>query len=82
MSIGPTFAEEDGSDIDTEEDELRWIRQGELYFDDISGEVLDPKLEMVEVRKHKLYEKVPMKQCYDSTGKAPIGSLKIGCKGN
>ena len=31
------------------------------------------KEEMEEVRKHNLYMKVPIGQCWDKTGKAPIG---------
>ena len=49
------------------------------YFDEVSGKQLDPKgvvkariEEMVEVAKHKLYDKVPLQECYDETRKAPI----------
>ena len=51
------------------------------YYDSISGEWLDTELvqaarkeEMAEVKKHKVYEKVDVKECYDRTGKAPIGT--------
>ena len=50
-------------------------------WDDVNGEQLDPtgarkaRLEEVEyVRKVKLYDKVPIRQCYDRTGKAPMCS--------
>ena len=29
---------------------------------------------MQEVKKHKVYEKVPIEKCYESTGKTPIGT--------
>ena len=52
----------------------------EQYWDDMSGELLDTQLvkmarneEMIEVRKHKLYDKVPIQECWEMTGKAPIG---------
>lgn len=49
-------------------------------YDDMSGKPLDWNLvkqareeEMAEVRKHKIYEKVPLTMCYEETGKNPIG---------
>ena len=49
------------------------------YWGDISGQPLDPSLimaaraeEMQEVRKHSVHVKVPIKECYDATGKPPI----------
>ena len=30
--------------------------------------------EMAEVKKHNVYVKVPISQCWDSTGKEPIGT--------
>ena len=49
-------------------------------WDDTTGEELDHKMvraardeEMVEVRKHHLYSKVPLKECWERTGKDPIG---------
>ena len=52
---------------------------GMVAFDDISGQQLDPAL-MVKARKDEMtyfcqmgvYEKVDLKECWDSTGKAPI----------
>ena len=48
-------------------------------WDDTTGEELDPELvrqarieEMEEVRKHEVYEKVPIQECWDSTGKKPV----------
>ena len=59
---------------------MQWIKDTEEFYDDISGEPLKPELveqarleEMIEVRKHKLYTKVPIKECWDKTGKDPIG---------
>ena len=53
----------------------------EVFYDDMSGQELDPELvkcarseEMVEVKKHKVYVKVPISQCWDRTGKRPIGT--------
>ena len=51
----------------------------EMAWDDVSGAELDPKMvrkareeEIQYVRKMNLYEKVPISQCYETTGKAPI----------
>ena len=52
---------------------------GMVAFDDVSGQQLDPAL-MVKARKDEMayfrqmgvYEKVDLKECWDSTGKAPI----------
>ena len=51
-----------------------------MASDDLSGEELDVKQvrgarkeEMVYFRKMKVYDKVPMKMCWDETGRAPIG---------
>ena len=49
-------------------------------WDEISGKELDPQMiaaarkeEMQEYYKHKVYSKVPLKQCWDRTGSKPIG---------
>ena len=66
-----------------EEDWDAW-GEGELgeedMWDDVSGARLNPgmvrearKEEMDEVHKHKIYVKVPVQQCWDETGKEPIG---------
>ena len=45
-----------------------------VAWDDVTGAMLDPrKAEMVYFKKMKVYEKVPKSQCYNETGKAPIG---------
>ena len=48
------------------------------YWDDMSGKRLDPELvkqareeEMMEFRKHGVYVKVPVKECWDVTGRPP-----------
>ena len=58
--------------------ELNSIREGK-YWDDAKGGWLDPVLvreareeEMQYVKKHAVYEKVPMSQCWKETGKNPI----------
>ena len=50
------------------------------YWDDLSGASLDPNLvhqakveELHEFKKHNVYGKVPLKECWDNTGKGPIG---------
>ena len=50
------------------------------FWDDISGKEMDPEKvrkareeEMDEYRKHGVYEKVPVAECWQETGKAPIG---------
>ena len=50
------------------------------YWDDLSGKRLKPELvkkaraeEMAEFRKHGVYVKVPVKMCWEETGKEPIG---------
>jgi len=51
----------------------------EEFWDNISGKSLNPESvrkgraeEMEEVRKHQVYIKVPIQECWDKTGKAPI----------
>ena len=52
-----------------------------IFLDDLSGQELDPimvtearKEEMKEFEKHSVYQQVPIKECWDSTGKDPIGT--------
>ena len=54
------------------------------YWDEISGEPLDTEEvnkarseEIIEVRKHNVYTKVPITECWDNTGKAPTGTRWI-----
>ena len=56
------------------------VSNGAVY-DDISGAVLDLRLareareeEMKTYHQRKVYSKVPLQQCYDETGKEPIGT--------
>ena len=58
--------------------ELKSIRDSRYCFD-VRGGWLDPVLvckadmeEMQYVEKHAVYEKVPMSQCWEETGKNPI----------
>ena len=60
------------------------VWNAEEFWDDISGEPLDPagvykarKEETGEVHKHKVYEKVPLTECWDKTGKGPIGIIWV-----
>ena len=50
------------------------------YYDNLNGERLDPELvrkaraeEMREFANYGVYRKVPLSECYDRTGKEPIG---------
>jgi len=63
-----------------DEDKAEFRASMERYWDDVSGKELDPKMvqrareeEMCEFRKHTVYEKVPLAQCWSRTGKKPIG---------
>ena len=54
--------------------------EGELYYDAISGEVMIKelvdaarKVEMETFKKHDVYEKAPIEECWKSIGKAPVG---------
>ena len=56
----------------------QWISD-QQYWDDISCKPLKAELiqeardeKLQEVRKHGVYEKVPIKECWDVTGKGPI----------
>ena len=69
-----------GSVCATEEDNPEFKEILAQRWDEISGRELDPKMvvgarkeEMQEYYKHKVYSKVPIKQCWDRTGKKPIG---------
>ena len=49
-------------------------------WDDVSGKALDPekvkearKEELGYFRRYEVYKKVPTKECWEKTGKAPIG---------
>ena len=54
--------------------------QGEEYYDAISGEAMDSELikkareiEMETYKKHGVYEKVTIEECWRATGRAPVG---------
>ena len=58
-----------------------WFGRKEEFYDNISGEWVDPEMvkqarkeEMMEVEKNRVYEKVDVAECYEKTGKAPIGT--------
>merc|ERR1711873_169630 len=51
------------------------------HWDDLSGKPLNPELvkrarleEMGELAKHRVYEKVPISECWNKTGSGPIGT--------
>ncbi len=51
------------------------------FWDDVTGNELDPELvrearaeEMKEFKKHNVYVKVPLSECWAATGKRPIGA--------
>ena len=56
------------------------FEQGPQYWDDLSRGPLDKETvdearrkELEEFSNHGVYEKVPLQECYDNTGKSPIG---------
>ena len=65
-----------------EEDDCSWIAYLDwngTYKDEVSGEVLDAegvkearREEIKELRKHDVYRKVPIEECWASTGQDPI----------
>lgn len=67
-------------ELQWEQENLEWMEQvGEQYWDDASGKLLDPEgvrqaraAEMGHVKELGVYRKVPIKQCWDRTGKRPI----------
>ena len=77
--------------MDTDDMELREISNIEhkapdwrQYWDDVSGQVLDPKLteaarkEEIEcVNSMDVYRKVPISECISETGRRPIGTRWI-----
>ena len=51
------------------------------FYDELSGKELPKEAtvkarqkEMTEVYAHKIYSKVPLQECYDVTGEAPVGT--------
>ena len=73
------MAGQDREDMEELERYLGSVGQEE-YYDNISGDWLDPhmvkearEVEMDDVHKHKVYEKVPLEECYKERGVAPIG---------
>ena len=57
------------------------------YWDEVSGERLDKEgaikareEEMQEFRKHNVYTKVPIEECWAQTGKEPIGTKWVDVK--
>ena len=51
------------------------------YYDDVSGEPLEEERTKVarqedleELRKHGAYTKVPLKECWEATGKQRVGT--------
>ena len=69
-----------GSVAKFEETGAEYQEQFKQYWDDITGRELDPNKvkiarqeEMAEFRKHGVYVKVPISECWDKTNKAPIG---------
>ncbi len=56
------------------------MREEELYYDAISGEVMIKELvdaarqvEMETFKKHGVYEKVPIEECWKNAGLALVG---------
>jgi hypothetical protein len=60
---------------------LARVGAGGQYFDDVTGKPLDPELvragrldEKAGVLKHKVFDKVPLSECFQETGKPPLDS--------
>ena len=58
---------------------MKCMQVEEEFWDEMSGKKLDPERvrrareeEMIEIYKHEVYVKVPIKQCWERTGKKPI----------
>ena len=58
---------------------IMWSSSGK-----ISGEWLQPELvyearkeEMAELKKHSVYTKVSLEECFDKTGAPPVGTLWV-----
>ena len=61
-------------------EEMLYVGRDGEFYDELSGSWLDPDRvkqarieEMEEFRKHKVYKKVTVKECWDKTGREPIG---------
>ena len=61
-------------------EEMLYVDRDGEFYDELSGSWLDPDRvkqarieEMEEFRKHKVYEKVTIQECWDKTGRNPIG---------
>ena len=61
--------------------EVNEVERQKEFWDDMSGKKLKEEKvriareeEMIEVRKHKVYEKVPISECWKETGQGPIGT--------
>ena len=61
------------------QDEEDWQDDTIQAWDDVSGQALDPQEvararqeEIEEYRKHGVYTKVDIQECWDETGKAPV----------
>ena len=67
-----------------EEGEVWENSEGEHYYDAISGELMDKdlveaarKVEMETFKKYGVCEKRTTKECWERTGKAPIGVKRV-----
>jgi len=68
-------------DVEEKEFQANLERRGDYFIDDVSGNVLNPKLvrqaradERAGVYHHKIFDKVPISECVKNTGKQPIGT--------
>ena len=60
------------------------LSKDQRFWDEMTGYELDSGLvrtareeELIEFRKHQVYTKVPIKECWDQAGKQPIGTRWI-----
>ena len=81
------------SDVKFEESMLEFINstwkeyEEDVYYDAISGEPMIKelveaarKIEMETFRKHGVYEKVPIEECWKEVGAAPVGVKWVDTK--
>ena len=64
--------------------EVNEVEEASSIWDEMSGKILNSgmvksarKEEMIEVKKHSVYVKVPIAQCFEETGNPPIGTRWI-----
>ena len=80
QSVPEEFRGGNWSDFASSQNVSDSVAHSGAYYDDISGAALPTELvedaikeEMAEYNKHQVYTKVPIQECWDVTGRKPIG---------